>query len=206
MTQPGRFRRRMSAALLAAAAVALGSASGGSEATHAMSSETPVLSFDGAAIDHAVEGVLEQTTTPGAVVLLRQGDTEYLAAYGTRQYGGGDAVTVDDHFRIGSNTKTMTGTVILQLVDEGELALVDGAGRIGPLNTVFFDTLLDEGRGGCMLTCPFRTYPEWTSAETTHAACAIVGRRPIAEAGGVLHPAGARRPRQLRLRRHANRT
>ena len=26
----------------------------------------------------------------------------------------------------------------------GELALVDGAGRIGPLHTVFFDTLLDE--------------------------------------------------------------
>jgi aminopeptidase len=26
----------------------------------------------------------------------------------------------------------------------GEVALVDGAGRIGPLNTVFFDTLLDE--------------------------------------------------------------
>ena len=69
--------------------------------------------------------MLEETTTPGAVVLLRQGDTEYLAAYGTREYGGGDAVTVDDHFRIGSNTKTMTGTVILQLVDEGELALDD---------------------------------------------------------------------------------
>ncbi len=26
----------------------------------------------------------------------------------------------------------------------GELALVDGSGRIGPLRTVFFDTLLDE--------------------------------------------------------------
>ena len=26
----------------------------------------------------------------------------------------------------------------------GELALVDGAGRIGPLHTVFYDTLLDE--------------------------------------------------------------
>ena len=66
-----------------------------------------------------------ETTTPGAVVLVRQGDTEYLAAYGTREYGGGDPVTVDDYFRIGSNTKTMTGTVILQLVDGDELALDD---------------------------------------------------------------------------------
>jgi D-alanyl-D-alanine carboxypeptidase len=62
---------------------------------------------------------------PGAVVLLRQGDEEFLAAYGTREYGGGEAVTVDDHFRIGSNTKTMTGTVVLQLVGEGLIALDD---------------------------------------------------------------------------------
>ena len=94
-------------------------------ATAATSSETPALNFGRAAIDDAVEGVLMETTTPGAVVLLRQGDTEHLVAYETREYGGGDAVTVDDHFRIGLNTKTMTGTVILQLVDEGELALDD---------------------------------------------------------------------------------
>ena len=120
------------AVVAAAALVAVGYSSGGSEATEAMSGETPILNFDGAAIDDAVEGVLEETTTPGAVVLLRQGDTEYLAAYGTREYGGGDAVTVDDHFRIGSNTKTMTGTVILQLVDEGELALDDPVSNYVP--------------------------------------------------------------------------
>ena len=103
----------------------MGYSSGGSGATEPTGSATPALNFDRAAIDDAVEGVLEETTTPGAVVLLRQGDTEYLAAYGTREYDGEDAVTVDDHFRIGSNTKTMTGTVILQLVDEGKLALDD---------------------------------------------------------------------------------
>ena len=117
------------------ALIAVGSSPGGFEAAEAAettSSETPVLTFDAAAIDEAVEGVLAETTTPGAVVLLRQGDTEYLVAYGTREYGGGDAVTVDDHFRIGSNTKTMTGTVILQLVDEGELALDDPVSNYVP--------------------------------------------------------------------------
>jgi D-alanyl-D-alanine carboxypeptidase len=120
------------AVVMTAAIVAVGSSPSGSQATGALSSATPMLNFDGAAIDDAVEGVLEETTTPGAVVLLRQGDTEYLAAYGTRDYGGGDAVTVDDHFRIGSNTKTMTGTVILQLVDEGELALDDPVSNYAP--------------------------------------------------------------------------
>ena len=133
MTQSCRSRSRTAVTLVAAAALgAVGSSSGGPETTEALSSATPILNFDGAAIDDAVEGVLEETTTPGAVVLLRQGDTEYLAAYGTREYGGGDAVTVDDHFRIGSNTKTMTGTVILQLVDEGELALDDPVSNYVP--------------------------------------------------------------------------
>jgi D-alanyl-D-alanine carboxypeptidase len=115
-----------------AALVAAGYSSAGSAAMEAMSSEPPILIFDGAAIDDAVEGVLAETTTPGAVVLLRQGDIEYRAAYGTREYGGGDSVTDDDHFRIGSNTKTMTGTVILQLVDEGEVALDDPVSNYVP--------------------------------------------------------------------------
>ena len=41
-------------------------------------------------------------------------------------------MTVDDHFRIGSNTKTMTSTVILQLVQEGKLALDDPIGKYIP--------------------------------------------------------------------------
>jgi D-alanyl-D-alanine carboxypeptidase len=102
-----------------------GSSSGQSDTTAAPDKSSGQLEFDNAAIDAAVEQVLEETTTPGAVVLLRQGDEEFLGAYGTREYGGGEAVTVDDHFRIGSNTKTWTGTVVLQLVDEGELALDD---------------------------------------------------------------------------------
>jgi D-alanyl-D-alanine carboxypeptidase len=33
-------------------------------------------------------------------------------------------MTIDDHFRIGSNTKTMTSTVILQQVQEGDIAAI----------------------------------------------------------------------------------
>ncbi len=124
MRRQDRSRPNTWRSLVAATTVVAGIASTGAVA-RATNSSPPTLNFDAAAIDEAVEGVLAQTTTPGAVVLLRQGDTEYLQAYGTRQYGGGAAVTVGDHFRIGSNTKTMTGTVILQLVDEGELALDD---------------------------------------------------------------------------------
>lgn len=36
-----------------------------------------------------------------------------------------EVVAVDTVFRIGSNTKTLTGTLILQLVDEGKIHLGD---------------------------------------------------------------------------------
>jgi D-alanyl-D-alanine carboxypeptidase len=41
-------------------------------------------------------------------------------------------VTLDDHFRIGSNTKTMTGTVLLQLAQEGRIGLDDPVSKYRP--------------------------------------------------------------------------
>jgi D-alanyl-D-alanine carboxypeptidase len=44
----------------------------------------------------------------------------------------GRPATLDDHFRIGSVTKTFTAAVILQLVDEGRLTLDDTVGALLP--------------------------------------------------------------------------
>ncbi len=68
---------------------------------------------------------MKEMLVPGAVVLARTPDAEFFAAFGTRTLGGGDAVTTGDHFRIGSNTKTMTGTAVLQLVQDGQISLTD---------------------------------------------------------------------------------
>jgi D-alanyl-D-alanine carboxypeptidase len=67
----------------------------------------------------------EQHGVPGAVLLLRTPEGEVTETYGVREFGGEDPVTLDDHIRVGSNTKTMTGTVILQLAQEGALSLDD---------------------------------------------------------------------------------
>jgi D-alanyl-D-alanine carboxypeptidase len=69
---------------------------------------------------------------PAAIVLVRTTDDIWVDAFGTRAIGGGDPVTVDDHVRIGSNTKTMTGTALLQLVDDGLVALDDRVARYRP--------------------------------------------------------------------------
>ncbi|GIG61573.1 D-Ala-D-Ala carboxypeptidase [Longispora fulva] len=70
---------------------------------------------------------------PGAVVMITsKAKGNWTATFGNRALGGTDRVTVDDHFRVGSNTKTMTGTVILQLVQEGKLGLDDPVSKYRP--------------------------------------------------------------------------
>jgi D-alanyl-D-alanine carboxypeptidase len=71
------------------------------------------------------EGAREMQVPGAVLVLKRPGRPDLELAYGTRERGGGAAVTVGDHVRVGSNTKTWTGTVILQLAQEGKLGLGD---------------------------------------------------------------------------------
>jgi len=55
----------------------------------------------------------KQGEIPGAVVIVRSPTLgDWSEAFGTRQVGMTKPLGVDDHFRIGSTTKTMTGTVI----------------------------------------------------------------------------------------------
>lgn len=72
-----------------------------------------------------IEPLMKELLVPGVVVLARSGGEEFFEAFGTRELGKDDPLTTDDHFRIGSNTKTMTGTIVLQLVQEGKIALTD---------------------------------------------------------------------------------
>ena len=80
-----------------------------------------------------LQQIFTDTLTPGAVVLVRSPELgDWTATFGTRALGGADPVTLADHVRIGSNTKTWTGTVILQLVQEGKLTLDDPVSTYRP--------------------------------------------------------------------------
>ena len=69
---------------------------------------------------------------PGIVILVRSPKGDWASVLGTAEIGADKPWTLDDHFRIGSNTKTMTGTVILQLAQEGKLALTDPVSKFVP--------------------------------------------------------------------------
>ena len=73
----------------------------------------------------AIETLMTDTLTSGAVVVVRSPQGNWTQAFGKREKGGDIALQADDHFRVGSVTKTWTGTVILQLVDEGRFKLSD---------------------------------------------------------------------------------
>ncbi len=62
------------------------------------------------------------------VAIDRPGDDDQAFAVGTAS-SGGPPVAIDDRFRVASITKMFVATVVLQLVDEGQLGLVDPVQR-----------------------------------------------------------------------------
>ncbi|MEO9091426.1 MAG: serine hydrolase domain-containing protein, partial [Rhodanobacter sp.] len=66
--------------------------------------------------------------TPVPAVLIGVWDGaggHYIHAFGEADLATHRPLTPQDHFRIGSNTKTFVISVLLQLVDEGKLSLDD---------------------------------------------------------------------------------
>lgn len=76
----------------------------------------------------ALQQALDELAGAGAAgVQIRINDDqgEWLGAAGVRTLEHGGKVPTDGKFRVGSITKTFVSTVVLQLVDEGELTLDD---------------------------------------------------------------------------------
>jgi D-alanyl-D-alanine carboxypeptidase len=67
---------------------------------------------------------------PGAVIgVWLPGRVAFAQGFGYGDLAERRAIALDDHFRIGSNTKTFVATVLLQLVDEKKLSLDDTIGQ-----------------------------------------------------------------------------
>lgn len=75
---------------------------------------------------------MKDNAVPGMVILVRSPKGNWQTVLGTAEIGTDKPWTLDDHFRIGSNTKTMTSTVILQLAQEGRLKLTDPVAKYVP--------------------------------------------------------------------------
>lgn len=115
---------RMREILLAASFLAIACST--TRAPSRKTAETPALKqIDPAALKLLVDTAARDLLIPGAMVLLRTPQGEFSAAYGTTLLGATIPPHAGTHFRIASNTKTMTAALILQLAQEKQLKLDD---------------------------------------------------------------------------------
>lgn len=122
-------RRRALAAVSAAAAL-LATAACAEQAPAPPPAAVPAY---GATLQPQLEQLARDLLVTGAVVQVRSPELgDWTTTIGTRTFRGTDPVQVGDHVRIGSVTKTWTGTVVLQLVDEGRLRLDDPVSAYRP--------------------------------------------------------------------------
>ncbi|NUR93569.1 MAG: beta-lactamase family protein, partial [Nonomuraea sp.] len=77
-------------------------------------------------LQRAIEDVVE-TGFVGVTLHVREGQHTWSGSAGLAELGGTDRPPLDGHVRIGSNTKTFTAALVLQLVAEGGLGLDDPA-------------------------------------------------------------------------------
>jgi CubicO group peptidase (beta-lactamase class C family) len=84
-------------------------------------------------IDKALQRYVDENRVAGAVALvLRDGQPVYERAVGWSDKEAGRRMTTDTIFRIASQTKAITSTAILSLVEEGKLTLNDPVSRVIP--------------------------------------------------------------------------
>ena len=85
-------------------------------------------------LESVLQGVVSGVPrVPGVVAMVTDRERNiYEGATGERVIGGGQPMTTDTVFAIFSTTKAITGTAILQLVEEGKLNLDAPASRYAP--------------------------------------------------------------------------
>ena len=127
-------------------------------------------------LDKALQDYVDQGKIAGAVVLLLQdGKPVYEKAVGWSDKEAGRKMSMDTIFRIASQTKALTSTAVLQLVEEGRLGLADPVSRFVPgfANT----TVAVPGPNGTSSIVPARR-PITIQDLLTHTAGISYGTEP----------------------------
>jgi D-alanyl-D-alanine carboxypeptidase len=88
--------------------------------------------IDQAALQSMLNNTARELLIPGALIFLRTPQGEFTVSYGTTLLGATTPPRADTHFRIASNTKTMTAAVMMLLAQEGKLSLDDPVSRFIP--------------------------------------------------------------------------
>jgi len=116
-----KFPRRVDASLLIGVALLIAARSRPGSTT----GSSALKPIDRAALQALVETNARELLVPGALLLLRTPQGDFIAASGTTQLNTTNPPRADTYFRIASNTKTLTAAVIMQLAQENKLSIDD---------------------------------------------------------------------------------
>jgi D-alanyl-D-alanine carboxypeptidase len=117
---------------------------------------------------------MQQLRIPGAIIYVDDpGLCSWTTAMGMGNLASSQPMHVNNSMRIGSLTKTLTGTVILQLVDQHKLGLDDPIGKYQPdvpngnnitirqllnMSSGLFNYSEDEGFAQALLADPYKVW------------------------------------------------
>ncbi|WP_022885344.1 serine hydrolase domain-containing protein [Glaciibacter superstes] len=125
--EAGRARRRFAVALIAVAALVLSACTSAADANDAHTQvEAPFDSGLTERLDAALAEAMTLAGASGAIAgVWAPWAGQWVVAPGTTTIDGGTSMSTDMRFRIAANTRSMTCTVLLRLVDEGRVKLSD---------------------------------------------------------------------------------
>ncbi len=89
----------------------------------ALAADAALKAVDRAALQSALARTAQELMVPGALVLVRNGQNEVVVSFGTTELSADRPPRADTHFRIASNTKTMTAAAIQLLAQDGKIRL-----------------------------------------------------------------------------------
>jgi CubicO group peptidase (beta-lactamase class C family) len=158
--------------------------------------QAPARTFDAARapiIDRALQRYVDSGRVPGiAAIVMQDGTIVYDKAFGWADQEAGRRMTTDTVFRIASQTKAITSAAIMQLVEEGSLALTTRAGTLIP--SFARTTVAVVNERGVMTQVPARR-PITVRDLLTHTAGISYGTDPsvasLYQAKGLGPAAGA---------------
>lgn len=111
------------AMLLTCSLVSCSTDTSGNIPTGSPATTPATITIDDDSLRKTVTRLADELLAPGVVVFIRSPQGDFQFAEGTTTVDGNTRIRMDDHMRIGSNTKTFTATVILQLAEEGRIDL-----------------------------------------------------------------------------------
>jgi CubicO group peptidase (beta-lactamase class C family) len=123
-------RRRLMATAVGALALAPFARSALAQGGPAASDKTADALFR--ALDERIEAAMKRYHVPGVSVGIFWQGREYLKGYGVTNVDHPLPVDADTLFRIGSTTKTFTGTAMMRLVEQGKVDLAAPARKYLP--------------------------------------------------------------------------